>query len=107
VRQTRPEEILLDCSSPVAGYAVLLEEWAPGWSATVAGRAADIELADGLFRAVAVEPGRHRIVFCYRTPGLRAGAAVSLAAWLAWAAVMLWARRSPPTSVGAPARQTP
>jgi Bacterial membrane protein YfhO len=95
-RQPRPEEVRLDCDSPAGGYAVLLDEWAPGWSAAADGRPAPILLADGLFRAVPVEPGPHRIVFRYRTPGLRAGAALSLLAWLAGAAWLLWARRRRP-----------
>jgi hypothetical protein len=88
-RQPRPEEVLLDCDSPAGGYAVLLDEWAPGWSAAADGRRVPIVLADGLFRAVAIGPGPHRIAFRYRTPGLRAGAAVSLLAWLAGGAWLL------------------
>ena len=95
-RQPRPEEVLLDCDSPAGGYAVLLDEWAPGWSAAADGRPAPILLADGLFRAVAVAPGPHRILFRYRTPGLRTGATVSLLAWLAGAAWLLWARHRSP-----------
>jgi hypothetical protein len=97
-RQPRPEELLLDCDSPAGGYAVLLDEWAPGWSAATDGRPAPILLADGLFRAVPVEPGPHQIVLRYRTPGLRAGAAVSLLAWLAGAAWLLLARHRRPMS---------
>ncbi len=97
-RQPRPEEVMLDCDSPAGGYAVLLDEWAPGWSAAADGRPAPILLADGLFRAVAVGPGPHRVVLRYRTPGLRAGAAVSLLAWLAGAAWLVagQARRATP-----------
>jgi hypothetical protein len=94
-RQPRPEQVFLDCDSPAGGYAVLLDEWAPGWSTAADGRPAPILLADGLFRAVPVDPGPHRIVLSYRTPGLRAGAAISLLAWLGGAAWLLapWARR--------------
>ena len=89
VQKPRPEEVRLDCDSAAGGYAVLLDEWAPGWSAAADGREAAILLADGLFRAVAIGPGRHRIVFHYRTPGLRAGATISLASWLALGACIL------------------
>ena len=88
--------MLLDCDSPAGGYAVLLDEWAPGWSAATDGRPAPILLADGLFRAVPVDPGPHRIALRYRTPGLRAGAAISLLTWLGGAAWLLWARRRSP-----------
>jgi hypothetical protein len=95
-RQPRPEQLLLDCDSPAGGYAVLLDEWAPGWSAATDGHPAPILLADGLFRAVPVEPGPHRIVLSYSTPGLRAGAAISLLAWLGGAAWLWWTRRRSP-----------
>jgi hypothetical protein len=78
-----PEEQVLSCDSPAGGVAVLLEELAPGWTAQVDGRDTPILLADGLFRGAAVGPGPHEIRFRYRTPGLRAGAAISLAAWAA------------------------
>jgi len=84
--------VTLDCASSDGGFAVLLDEWAPGWSATVDGRAQRVDAADGLFRAVPVDPGRHRVVFGYRTPGLRTGAVVSLVAWLACGALLLWSR---------------
>jgi len=95
-RQPRPEEVLLDCDSPAGGYAVLLDEWAPGWSAATDGRPTPILLADGLFRAMPVDPGPHQIVLRYRTPGLRAGAMVSLLAWLGGATWLWWTRRRSP-----------
>ncbi len=93
VRTTRPEEVQLECNSATGGYAVLLDEARPGWTATVDGRDAEILVADGLFRAVAVGPGPHGIGFHYRTPGLRAGAAVSFAAWIALGVLLLMVRR--------------
>jgi hypothetical protein len=84
----RPERVALSCASPAGGQAVLVEENAPGWTATVDGAPAPIVTADALLRSVAVEPGTHEIVFSYRTPLLRAGAAVSLLAWIAWVALV-------------------
>jgi hypothetical protein len=89
-----PDRVELDCASPAGGYAVLLDEWAPGWSATVEGRDTPVLRADGLFRAVALPPGRHAVVFTYRTPGLRLGASISAFAWAAIIAVFLATRRS-------------
>lgn len=83
----RPEVVELRCTAPAAGYAVLLDAFADGWRATVDGAAAPIVRADEVARAVPLAAGAHTIAFRYRTPGLRAGALVSLLAWLAWLAV--------------------
>ena len=69
------------CDSPEGGYAVLLEAAAPGWRAEVDGTPVALAVADGLFRAVPIPPGPHRIEFLYRTPGLRAGALVAVVSW--------------------------
>ncbi|BDG07418.1 YfhO family protein [Anaeromyxobacter paludicola] len=88
-----PERVEVRCEAPRGGQLVLLDELADGWTAELDGRPAPIALADGLFRAVQVEPGRHRAVFRYRTPGLRLGAAISLAAWAAWGLALTRLRR--------------
>jgi hypothetical protein len=93
VERRRSEEIVLRCTSERGGYAVLLEATAPGWSARLNGARAAVRRVEGLFRGVRIPPGSHEVVFRYRTPGLRAGAAISLAAWLAWGAVLAATRR--------------
>jgi hypothetical protein len=85
----RPERIALSCTSAAGGHAVLVEENAPGWTATVDGLAAPVLTADVLLRAVRLGPGRHDVVFSYRTPLLLEGVAVSIVAWLAWLALAL------------------
>jgi hypothetical protein len=87
-----PDRVELVCASRGGGYAVLLDKWAPGWSATVDGRDTRVFRADGLFRAVALPPGRHEVVFTYRTPGLRLGALISALAWAAIVAVAVRTR---------------
>ena len=76
------------------GYAVVLDAWAPGWSATVDGRDATVARADLIARAVRVEPGARHIVFRYRPPGLLVGAAISALALLNAALLLVLARRS-------------
>ena len=84
IATTRPESIELRCDAPADGYAVLLDAFADGWRASVDGAPAPIVRADVVARAVAIAKGRHTIAMSYRTPGLRAGALVSLLAWLVW-----------------------
>ncbi len=110
----QPEDVTLTCRSETGGYAVLLDRFAPGWTAEVDGRPARIERADLLARAVAVGPGLHQVRFHYRTPGLLLGGALSILAWLnaALAGLILrrtrsragQATRAVPTEPGDPAR---
>lgn len=76
------DEVRLACDVTAPGYAVVLDAWAPGWSATVDGRAAAIERADLVARAVRVGPGARAIVFRYTPPGFWLGAAISALAAL-------------------------
>jgi hypothetical protein len=94
VSSDRPERVELGCDSASGGYAVLLDAWAPGWSASVDGADAPIVRADVVVRAVPIPPGAHTVVFRYRTPGLRGGALISLCALAL--AVMALRRRSAP-----------
>jgi Bacterial membrane protein YfhO len=88
-----PEHVLLHCRALRAGYAVLLDEWTQGWTAAVDGAPAPLERADVIFRAVAIPAGDHLVEMSYRTPGLRAGAMVSLGGCVLYAGLVLaWHR---------------
>lgn len=89
-----PDRVELSCASPAGGFAVLVEENAPGWTAAVDETPAKLETADVLLRAVAVGSGDHRIVFSYRAPLLRTGLAISALAWIGWLVVLGRARPS-------------
>jgi len=89
-----PEHVILHCRAAAAGYAVLLDEWTRGWTATVDRAPALLERADVIFRAVAIPAGEHVVEMHYRTPGLRAGALVSLGGCVLYAGLVLaWHRR--------------
>jgi hypothetical protein len=89
VEVSDPENVLLRCNSPRGGYAVLLDEWARGWTATVDGAAAPVERADALFRAVPIHPGAHQVWLRYSTPGLGLGIAATVLGLLACAGLWL------------------
>jgi hypothetical protein len=83
------------------GVVLLDDTWEPGWSVRVDGRSARALQADVVLRGVAVPAGEHEVVWSYRVPGLRAGAAVSLLALLAtlvWGITLLVRARRPPRS---------
>ncbi|HEX7499749.1 MAG TPA: YfhO family protein, partial [Polyangia bacterium] len=88
-----PEHVVLHCRAQHAGYAVLLDEWTPGWTATVDGASAPLQRADVVFRAVPIPGGDHVVEMRYQTPGLRAGAMVSLGGGLLYVGLALvWLR---------------
>ncbi len=82
--------VTLAATLPRRGVVLLDDAWAPGWSVTVDGRPARALQADMVLRGVVVPAGAHRVVWSYRVPGLRAGAALSLlglliaAGWGGW-----------------------
>jgi len=81
-----PERRAFDVHSDRGGRFFLAEDFLPGWSVAVDGRAAALERWDRVFQAVAVGPGDHTVVFTYRALGVLPGAAIGLAA----AAALAW-----------------
>ncbi len=93
LESTRPEQVRLHCRAGFAGYAVLLDAYWPGWSATVDGQPVPIERADHMVRAVPVPAGAHTIEMTFRTPGLRSGFWLALPAWMGLTALFVLTRR--------------
>ncbi len=67
-------------SPPGGGRLVVLEQFFPGWLASVDGKGADPPADQGGFMAVDVPPGEHRVVLSYgiRTPARIIGLAATL-----------------------------
>lgn len=74
----RADVVELDVELSHPGHVVLLEAWDPGWRAEVDGAPAPVLRANGIFRAVAVAAGRHRVTMRYRPRAATVGLAVSL-----------------------------
>jgi hypothetical protein len=98
IAEERPELLVAEVSSDGAGVLVLTDISYPGWTAEADGRPAEILLADGFFRGVALPAGSHRVVFRYRPPAVIAGGAISAAALVA---LLLLARQGEPRRAGA------
>jgi len=88
-----PERVEVATVAEGPALLVLNDLHAPGWTAEVDGRPAEILPANYLARGVWVEAGRHRVVFRYSTPGLLAGLVLGSLAAGAVAAWALVARR--------------
>ncbi|HWC12052.1 MAG TPA: hypothetical protein VG455_12615, partial [Acidimicrobiales bacterium] len=69
-----------EVDAPGGGVLRVAGRWDPGWSARIDGRPTRVLRADGLFRAVVVGPGRHRVDFAYVNPDQRDGLLVAGAA---------------------------
>jgi hypothetical protein len=82
-----PERVVVEATVDRPGYLVLTDAHYPGWQATVDGESAPIYRADLLFRAVALEPGQHRVVFTFQSALRRVGASISLGVLIVLAVV--------------------
>jgi len=88
-----PERRAFQVRSDRGGKFFLIEQYYPGWSATVDGRPAGIERWKGAFQAISVPPGEHTVVFEYHTRYLAAGTGISLAAIGGLVAIIVSDRR--------------
>lgn len=61
----QPGQVQLDVRAAQSAEIVVLQSYAPGWSAIVQGRQTPIVHADILFQAVRVPAGRHQVVLNY------------------------------------------
>jgi len=60
-----PNRVSISVSSSSRGWILLKDLYWPGWKATMDGKPVKIYRADGIFRAVPVDPGRHTVKFSY------------------------------------------
>jgi hypothetical protein len=88
-----PDTLTVVSSLPSPGVLVVLEAFDEGWSADVDGRPAEVLRANGLFRAVRLSAGEHRVRFRYLPWSARAGAAASLLGAVAALATLLASAR--------------
>ena len=79
-----PERVEIATDAPAEGLLVLSDTHYPGWQATVDGKPVPILRANGLFRAVVVPGGDHRVVFEFAPSSVRTGA------WVSGLCILLW-----------------
>jgi uncharacterized membrane protein YfhO len=88
VRDTSPNEVVVDLPRGGGGYLFLADSHAPGWHAYARGRELGIRAADVAFRAVALPPETRSVAFRYEPASFRVGLFLSLTA-LAGAALSM------------------
>lgn len=82
IAKDQAARVTLDATLDRTGLVVLNDNLTDGWTVKVDGRKAEPVRVNSLMRGVVAGPGRHTIVWSYMTPGLKAGAAISLLALL-------------------------
>ena len=80
VRDISPDEVRVSLNGATGGVLVLADTAAPGWHATIDGRAAEIVVSDNGFRSVSIGPGDREVVFRYDPIPWRVGMFVALCA---------------------------
>lgn len=78
-----PDRVVIDTPAGPAGRLVLADPPYPGWSVTVDGRAARARVQNGLFRAVDLTAGKHRVVWRFAPRSVKRGLSLSLGTLLA------------------------
>lgn len=86
-----PSEIRIRAQS-FGGYLVLLDSFYPGWRVLVNGQEQEVLRANGLFKAVFLDPGINQIVFAYQPQCFVWGLRISLIS-LCLVIIGLWISR--------------
>jgi hypothetical protein len=87
ILELRHDRVRVEADLAQPGHLVLADTYDPGWKATVDGRRADLLRANGAFRAVRLDPGRHMVEMVYRPASAIAGAVISATSLLVGGAV--------------------
>jgi hypothetical protein len=92
IAEYRDDRVLIRASTPRCAMLVLSDMFHPGWTATINRHHAEVLPANGVFRAVALEPGEHLIEFRFWSRGLTPALVLSAAVLLGLLALALLKR---------------
>jgi hypothetical protein len=65
----RPEQLSFEMDAQDAGWLLVTDRWAPGWSAEVNGKSTTVFGGNFIFRAIKVGAGHNRVTFNYKPMG--------------------------------------
>jgi hypothetical protein len=86
INRYETDRVEIEVQTGSAGLLVMSDAYYPGWSAEVDGQQAPLLRANHAFRAVFVPPGKHSVVFVYRSFSFQLGLGMTLVALLCLAA---------------------
>jgi len=90
LRRWDPEHRDFQLTAETPGQFVLIEQFAPGWRASIDGRPATIGRFQDVFQSISVPPGPHAITFEYSPASIKSGAAISAMSFIGLA---IWLRK--------------
>ena len=80
----RANKISIDTNSSEPSILILAQTAYPGWQATIDGKPTNIFSTNGLFSAIELEPGNHRVIFQYRPLSWQLGLWISITTLILW-----------------------
>jgi len=89
------DEVSIEAFMPRPGFALVLDNYFPGWAATVNGLKTPILRADYNFRAVQLPAGKSTIRFVYQPASFRAGMVLFFCGLLILTAAWFWPWKIP------------
>jgi len=84
--------VVIETELKSPGIVILADLFYPGWEVYVDGRPATILRTNRMMRGVALEAGRHRIVYVYHPKSVRFGIATSVSGLILTIGFLTWSR---------------
>jgi hypothetical protein len=78
VTEVAPDRITIDANSDGGGFLVLSETYYPGWRARIDGVVTRVRRADFSLQGLPIPPGRHTVVFEFKSRTLQAGTGLTI-----------------------------
>ncbi|MEO0136694.1 MAG: YfhO family protein [candidate division WOR-3 bacterium] len=67
IKKYSPNQIVIETDAPQPGFLLLIDNWHPDWQVMVDGKKEKLLRANYTFRAVYLPPGKHNVVFEYKS----------------------------------------
>jgi uncharacterized membrane protein YfhO len=84
IQKSRAHEIEIDTNNSDPSILILAQTAYPGWQATIDGKLTNIVSSNGLFSAIALDAGNHKIIFQYKPRSWQVGVWTSITMLILW-----------------------
>ena len=84
IRKYKAHEIEIDTNNSKASILILAQTAYPGWQATVDGNPTNIVSSNGLFSAIELDAGNHKVIFQYKPGSWQVGLWTSITMLVLW-----------------------